>query len=67
MTNYARYQILSTYDIAQIAEKLGEVYNNMGAVNRAANEAYAALSVTEQNADLRQTLKELNRLKKETV
>ena len=62
MTNYRRYEILSTYDLPRIERELGEKYAHFGELFVAQNEAYQRLSPVEQARDNRETTRALDRI-----
>lgn len=47
----SRYQILATYDLAQINRELGTNYANLAQVNRACREAFDALTPHQRHQD----------------
>ena len=62
MTNYQRYQILSTFDIPRIDRELGEKYADLSEVCRAQSETFELLTSAERSRDFTEMTFELERV-----
>lgn len=59
VSDWQRYQILSTYDGQTILRQLGERYRDLGEIHKAATEAYARLTSEQKAMDYWQASQEL--------